>query len=171
MGGNVYVIVCLLRDSVLLQISLDELLLQSVLGKNLRRHQPFDHDEDFKLSSDDPRPISDQGVQNVLAHWIPCFIIDSFHDIVLDGAEDAHTITYKDTTGTVLAPTLSRHIEETYKVKSKQKDRCGQTLMSEFKYMVEKEAPNDEGTSHAYLSIPPNDHKKSIGKNSNTTLS
>ena len=35
-------------------ISLDELLLQSVLGKNLRRHQPFDHDEDFKLSSDDP---------------------------------------------------------------------------------------------------------------------
>ena len=35
-------------------ISLDELLLQSVSGKNLRRHQPFDHDEDFKLSSDDP---------------------------------------------------------------------------------------------------------------------
>ena len=43
-------------------ISLDELLLQSVLGKNLRRHQPFDHNEDFKLSSDDPQPISDQGV-------------------------------------------------------------------------------------------------------------
>ena len=59
-------------------ISLHELLLQSVLGKNLRRHQPFDHDEDFKLSSDDPRPISDQGVQNVLAHWIPRFIVDSF---------------------------------------------------------------------------------------------
>ena len=35
-------------------ISLDELLLQSVLGKNLRRHQPFNHNEDFKLSSDDP---------------------------------------------------------------------------------------------------------------------
>ena len=100
-------------------ISLDELLLQSVLGKNLRRHQPFDHDEDFKLSSDDPRPISDQGVQNVLAHWIPRFMVDSFHDIVLDGAKDTHTITYKDT-GTVLAPTLARHIEETYKVKSKQ---------------------------------------------------
>ena len=77
-------------------IRLDELLLQSVLGKNLRRHQPFDHDEDFKLSSDDPRPISDQGVQNVLAHWIPHIIIDSFHDLVLDGAKDTHTITYKD---------------------------------------------------------------------------
>ena len=141
-------------------ISLDELLLQSVLGKNLRRHQPFDHDEEFKLSSDDPRPISDQGVQNVLAHWIPRFIVDSFHDIVLDGAEDTHTITSNDTTGTVLAPTLARHIEETYKVKLKQKDRYGQTLMSEFKYMVENEAPNDEGKSRAYLSIPQPDHKK-----------
>ena len=140
--------------------SLDELLLQSVLGKNLRRHQPFDHDEDFKLSSDDPQPISDQGVQNVLAHWIPRFIVDSFHNIVLIGAEEAHTITYKDTTGTVLAPTLARHIEETYKIKSKQKDRYGQTLMSEFKYMVEKEAPNEEGKSRAYLSIPQPDHKK-----------
>ena len=141
-------------------ISLDELLLQSVLGKNLRRHQPFDHDEDFKLSSDDPQPISDQGVQNVLAHWIPRFIVDSFHDIVLDGAKDTHTITYKDTTGTVLAPTLVRHIEETYTVKSKQKDRYGQTLMSEFKYMVEKEATNDEGKSRAYLSILQPNHKK-----------
>ena len=152
-------------------ISLDELSLQSVLGKNLRRHQPFDHNEDFKLSSDDLRPISDQGIQNVLAHWIPRFIVDSFHDIVLDGAKDAHTITYKDTTGTVLAPTLARHIEETYRVKSKQKDRYGQTLMSEFKYMVEKEAPNDEGKSRAYLSIRNPITKKSIGKNSNTTLS
>ena len=140
-------------------ISLDELLLQSVSGKNLRRHQPFDHDEDFKLSSDDPRPISDQGVQNVLAHWIPRFIVDSFHDLVLDGAKDTHTITYKDT-GIVLAPMLVRHMEETYKLKSKQKDKHGQTLTSEFKYMVENEAPNDEGKSCAYLSIPQPDHKK-----------
>ena len=36
----------------------------------------------------------------------------------------------------------------------------GQTLMSEFKYMVENEAPNDEGKSRAYLSIPQPDHKK-----------
>ena len=55
---------------------------------------------------------------------------------------------------------LARHIEETYKVKSKQKDRYGQTLMSEFKYMVEKEALNDEGKSRAYLSIQQPDHKK-----------
>ena len=142
-------------------ISLDELLLQSVLGKNLRRHQLFNHDEDFKLSSDDPRPISDQGVQNVLVHWIPRFIVDSFHDLVLDGAKDTHTITYKDT-GTVLAPTLVRYMEEMYKLKSKQKDKHGQTLMSEFKYMVENEAPNDKVPicrSRAYLSILRPDHK------------
>ena len=151
-------------------ISLDELLLQSILGKNLRRHQLFDHDEDFKLSSDDPRPISDQGVQNVLAHWTPRFIVDSFHDLVLDGAKDTHTITYKDT-GTVLAPTLARHMEETKKLKSKQKDKHGQTLMSEFKYMVENETPDDEGKSRAYLSIRNPIIKKSIGKNLNTTLS
>ena len=35
-------------------ITLDELLLQSVLGKNIRRHQPFDYDESFNLSIDDP---------------------------------------------------------------------------------------------------------------------
>ena len=140
-------------------ISLDELLLQSVLGKNLGDTSHSITMKTYKLSSDDPRPISDQGVQNVLVHWIPCFIIDSFHDLVLDGAKDTHTITYKDT-GTVLAPTLARHMEETYKLKSKQKDKHWQTLMSEFKYMVENEAPNDEGKSRAYLSIPQPDHKK-----------
>ena len=52
------------------------------------------------------------------------------------------------------------HMEEMYKLKSKQKDKHGQTLMSEFKYMVENEAPNDEGKSRTYLSIPQPDHKK-----------
>ena len=66
---------------------------------------------------------------------------------------------------------LARHIEETYKVKLKQKDKHRQTLMSEFKYMVENEAPNDEGKSRAYLSIPQPDHKKEYWENLNTTLS
>ena len=38
-------------------INVDELLLQSVSGKNLRRHQLFDYDESFNLSIDDPRPV------------------------------------------------------------------------------------------------------------------
>ena len=122
----------------------------------------------FKLSSDDPQPISDQGVQNVLAHWIPCFIVDSFHDIVLAGAKDTHAITYKDI-GTVLAPMLARHIEETYEVNTKQKDKHEQTLMSEFKYMVENEAPKVNLVPVCQSRNPI--IKKSIGKNANTTLS
>ena len=46
-------------------ISLDELLLQSVLRKNIRRHQPFDYDGSFNLSIDDPRTIPEQSTQNV----------------------------------------------------------------------------------------------------------
>ena len=76
-------------------IHLDELLLQSVLGENLRRHQPFYYDEEFKLSAaDDPRSLADQSTQNVLAHWIPRFIVDSFSELVLEHAKDTHTITY-----------------------------------------------------------------------------
>ena len=56
-------------------ISLDELLLQSVLAKNIRRHQLFDYDESFNLSVSDPRSIIDQSVQNVLSHWMPRFIV------------------------------------------------------------------------------------------------
>ena len=111
-------------------IHLDELLLQSVSGKNLRRHQPFDYDEEFKLSAaDDPRSISDQGVQNVLVHWIPRFIVDSFCDLVLENTKDTHTIIYKDSS-TVLAPTLVKHLEDVYKLKQKPKDKYGQTLIT-----------------------------------------
>ena len=35
-------------------VPLDEILLQSILGKNLRRHQPFDYDESIMLSINDP---------------------------------------------------------------------------------------------------------------------
>ena len=62
---------------------LDKLLLQSVLGKNIRVHQPFDYDKAVTLSINDPRPIKEQATQNVLAHWMPRFIVDSLIDLVL----------------------------------------------------------------------------------------
>ena len=100
-------------------IHLDELLLQSVLGKNLRRRQLFDYDEEFKLSAaDDPRSIANQGTQNVLAHWIPRFTVDSFSEFVFEQAKDTHTITYKDPDA-VLAPTLVKHFKDVYKLKQK----------------------------------------------------
>ena len=77
-------------------ISFDELLLQSILGKNIQRHQPFNDDQSFNLSIDDPRPITNQSVQNMLSHWIPRFIVDSYIELVLEGNKKTHTITYKD---------------------------------------------------------------------------
>ena len=95
-------------------ITLDESVLQSVLGKNIRRHQPFDYDESYNLSVDDPRPVSEKAIQNVLALWIPKFIIDSFNELVLRGTKHVHTITYKDPVN-ILVPTLVNHLEECYK--------------------------------------------------------
>ena len=141
-------------------IHLDELLLQSVLGKNLRRHQPFDYDEELKLSAaDDPRSIADQSTQNVLAHWIPRFIEDSFSELVLEHAKDTHTITYKDPDA-VLAPTLVKHFEDVYKLKQKPRDKYGQTSIGEFKHMLESEKQSDDGNVRSYIAIPQADHRK-----------
>ena len=63
-------------------LSLDEIFTQSLFGKNIRKHQPFDYLTDGTLSTDDPRPVKDQSIQNILAHWIPKFIIDSMYDLV-----------------------------------------------------------------------------------------
>ena len=71
------------------------------LVNNLRRHQPFDYCEDSTLANDNPRDIKDQSVQNVLAHWIPKFIIGSMHELVTDnnsqklGESNIHTLTCK----------------------------------------------------------------------------
>ena len=72
------------------------MLLQSVLGKNIHRHQPFDYDESFNLLIDDPRSVKDQSMQNVLHHWIPRFIVDAYIELVIENNKKAHTITYKD---------------------------------------------------------------------------
>ena len=138
-------------------ISLDELLLQSVLGKNIRRHQPFDYDESFNLSVSDPRSIIDQSVQNVLSHWMPRFIIDCYIDLVLGDNKKAYTITYKDPEN-ILAPTLVNYSESRYKMKPKQRDRHGQTKIGEFKHMIEIERMGE--VTRDYLQIPPPDHDK-----------
>ena len=138
-------------------LSLDELLLQSMLGKNIRRHQPFDYDESFNLSIDDPRTVKHQSTQNVLSHWIPRFIIDCYVELVLEGNKKIHTITDKDP-DTVLAPTLVTHLENSYWMKPKQKDFHGQTRIREFRHMIEEEKLGKEIRN--YLSIRPIDHSK-----------
>ena len=80
-------------------LSLDEKFAQSLFGRNVCRHQPFDYCEDSTLAHNDPRDVKDQSIQNVLAHWIPKFIIDSMYELVTDnngqklGESSIHTLT------------------------------------------------------------------------------
>ena len=138
-------------------LSLDELLLQSILGKNIHRHQPFDYHESFNLSINDPRPVNQQSVQNVLNHWIPRFIVDAYVELVLVNNKKAHTITYKDPDA-ILAPTLVAHLECSYSIKPKQKDNHGQTRIGEFKHMIEEEKLGEEVRD--FFAIPPIEHSK-----------
>ena len=138
-------------------IPLDEILLQSVLGKNIRRHQPFDHDEAVNLSINNPRSIRDQSTQNVLAHWLPRFIVDAMMDLVLGDVPKAHTITCKDPES-MLAPSLTSHLEKEYGMKPKQRDHLGQTWNGEFRHIIEEEKLGEE--LRDFINIPPTTHNK-----------
>ena len=138
-------------------IPLDELLLQSVSGKNIRRHQPFDYDEAVNLSINDPRSIRDQSTQNVLAHWLPRFLVDAMMDLVLGDVPKAHTITYKDPES-ILASSLTTHLEKEYGMKPKQRDHLGQTRIGEFRHIIEEEKLGEE--LRDFINIPPTTHNK-----------
>ena len=85
-------------------MSLDEIFVQSLFGKNIRKHLPFDYSDDLSLSTDDPRPIKEQTVWNVIAHWIPKFIADAMQDLITNETGEmslrdskCHTLTYYGT--------------------------------------------------------------------------
>ena len=96
-------------------VPLDELLLQSLFGKNIRRHQPFDYDHDLTLPTDDPRPVKEQTIQNVLAHWMPRFLVDA-NDLAVDNEDTTlnkgHTLMYKDP-NSVISPLIASHLQKT----------------------------------------------------------
>ena len=103
-------------------LPLDEIFKQSIFSRNIRKHQPFDYSPDTTLSVEDPRPIKDQSVQNVIAHWAPKFIINAMYDLVTDenenklGESKIHTLTYKQP-DSVIAPTIARQLESYYGMK------------------------------------------------------
>ena len=132
-------------------------MLQSVLGKNIRRHQPFDYDEAVNLSINDPRSIRDQSTQNVLAQWLPRFLVDAMMDLVLVDLPKAHMITYKDPES-ILAPSLTSHLEKEYGMKPKQRDHLGQTRIGEFRHLIEEEKLGEE--LRDFINIPPTTHNK-----------
>ena len=69
-------------------IDLNEIFTQSLVGKNIRHHQPLDYCDDGTLSTEDQRSIRDQSLQNLLAHWMPKFIVDSMNDLVTNDDND-----------------------------------------------------------------------------------
>ena len=138
-------------------VPLDELLLQSILGRNIRRHQPFDYYEGVTLSINDPRPIKEQATQNVLAHWMPRFIVDLLIDLVLCDNTRMHTLTYKDPE-TIMAPLLANHLEKRYSLKPKPRDQLGQTNFFQFRHLVVEEYHSEE--IRDFITIPHDSHTK-----------
>ena len=104
---------CGLRYICLLPV--EDILLSCVLGKNLRRHQPFDFGTNFTKSVRDPRPIKEQAISNVLAYFLPKFICESMLDTITNDEGSLlryaalHTITYKSD-DEPLAPLISNQL-------------------------------------------------------------
>ena len=125
-------------------LSLNEIFAQSLFGHNLRRHQPFDYCEDSTLANDDPRDVKDLSIQNVLAHWIPKFIIGSMYELVTDdngqklGESNIHTLTCKQPDN-VIAPTIARHLENYHHIKSRPTDDHGQNTFAQYRHFIEQE--------------------------------
>ena len=96
-------------------ISFEELMLSAILGKNIRRHQPFDFSSTFSKSVDDPRPLKEQATSNVMAYFIPKFIVESMLNLVYDDEGNSlrhariHTLTCKDQNAPI-TPLISRQL-------------------------------------------------------------
>ena len=131
-------------------LSLDEMFMQSLFGKNIRKHQPFDYSTDGTLSTHDPRPVKDQSIQNILAYWIPKFIINSMYDLVTNETGEialrdskVHTVTYNDPNA-IIAPTLANHLETFHCMKLRPTDEHGQNNFGQYRHLVKQEIQNDE---------------------------
>ena len=115
------------------------------LVKNIRKHQPFDYSADLSLSTHDPRPIKEQDVQNVIAHWLPKFIVDAMQDLITDETVEmslrdskCHMLTYENS-NSVIAPTIASHLESYYFMKTRPVDDHGQNSFGQYRYLVEQE--------------------------------
>ena len=131
-------------------LTLEEIFAQCLFGKNIQKHQWFDYSDDLMLSTDDPRPIKEQAVQNVIAHWIPKFIVDAMQDLITDETGETsltdskcHTLTYKDPTS-VIAPTVATHLESYQCMKFRLTDDHSQNSFGQYRHLVEQEIQNDE---------------------------
>ena len=144
-------------------IDLNEIFTQSLFGKNIRRHQPFDYCDDGTLSTEDPRPIKDQSPHYLLVHWMPKFIIDSMNDLVTNddndtklGENKTHTLTYKDQMN-IIASSVARHLEHYHFMKPRPTNDHGQNTLSQYRHLIEQEMQNSELRDFLSIYKPPLD--------------
>ena len=131
-------------------IPFEDLMLSAVLGKNLRRHQPFDFSNNFTKSVNDPRPIKEQATANVMAYFMPKFIIESMLDLIRDSDGNSirhariHTLTYKEPSAP-LAPLISHQLLKLTPWKKIQKGNDGYYSFKHFHHLVKEETtPSDD---------------------------
>ena len=142
-------------------ISFEELMLSAVLGKNIRRHQPFDFSSTFSKSVDDPRPLKEQATSNVMAYFIPKFIVESMLNLVYDDEGNSlrhariHTRTCKDQNAPI-TPLISRQLlklSPLLKINQTAKDHY---TFKHFYHLIEEEeaAPSRSDEIRHFINVP-----------------
>ena len=88
-------------------------------------------------------------MQNVIAHWIPKFIVDAMQDLITDETGEmslrdgkSHTLTYKDS-NSVIAPAIASHLESYYSMKPRSVDDHAQNSFGQYRQLIEQEIQND----------------------------
>ena len=140
-------------------VSCEELMLSAVLGKNIRRHQPFDFGSNFSKSVDDPKPLKEQATSNVMAYFIPKFIVGSMLDLIYDNDGNSfrharvHTLTYKDPNAPI-APIISRQLLRLSPLFKKNPATPDQYTFKHFFHLVEEEeTPHSDDVGH-FINVP-----------------
>ena len=139
-------------------VSCEELMLSAVLGKNIRRHQPFDLGSNFSKSVDDPRPLKEQATSNVMAYFMPKFIVESMLDLIYDGDGNSlrhariHTLTYKDPNAPI-APLISRQLLKMTPLFKKNLIPEQYNFKHFFHLIEEEETPHSNDVRH-FINIP-----------------
>ena len=140
-------------------VSCEELMMSAVLGKNIRRHQPFDFGSNFSKSVDDPRPLKEQATSNVMAYFIPKFIVGSMLDLIYDNDGNSfrharvHTLTYKDPNAPI-APIILRQLLRLSPLFKKNPAAPDQYTFKHFFHLVEEEeTPHSDDVRH-FINVP-----------------
>ena len=120
--GEIMVLLLMYLGRFIGMIDPEGIFAQSLFGKNIRRHQQFDYCDNGSLSTEDPRSIKDQSIQNLPAHWLPKFIVVIDDHDNKSGCSKVHTLMCKEQNN-VIAPTIARHLENYHGMKPRPADK------------------------------------------------